>query len=133
MQAAKMTNNAAANNPKDVWKNQDTHARPMSAEEIRTIAKKLRWKSRFRRTVFSAAFILYFVLSIGVRIASNERHVDVVGWIGLVRFVLLITWVLGLRYYVADRPMSLNLNAKQVPGLEFYRRELLMQLGYFQD
>jgi len=29
--------------------------------------------------------------------------------------------------------MSLNLNAKQVPGLEFYRRELLMQLGYFQD
>jgi hypothetical protein len=125
-----MANNET--DPKDVWKSQPTDARMISAAEIRNVARRANRKTRLRRFIGAAAFVLYFSISILVRISSDQRHADLAGWTGLIRFALLIIWVSGLRYYVDPGLVSLNLNAGELAGLDYYRRQLLVQLDYFR-
>ncbi len=127
-----MTSNPLANDPKGLWQNQQTEGQTMSIQDMRNMLSQRHAQTRRRRWLFGATFILYFVVSIAGAV-SNERNVSHTGWFAVVRFALLITWILGFRYYVAERPMSLNLNAGSMGGLEFYRRELSVQLDYFQN
>ena len=88
---------------------------------------------RWKRIVFPSVFVLYLAISILPRMIATRPHAEHVGWIGILWFASLATWILGLRYYVAPRPISLNLNAGQLSGLEFYRSELLAQVEYFDN
>jgi len=126
-----MANSDSSNDPKNIWNGQHTDERPISVEELRSLARRHEGIRRVRRLVFIGAFVLYMAISIGVRMTTNQPHAEHIGWLGVVMFALLMTWVLGFRYYVADRPTGLGLHAA-VPGLEFYRRELVSQLEYFQ-
>ena len=121
------------NNPKHIWTNQQTAESIVSAGEIRNLAKEHYISRRWKRIVFSAAFVLNLAISILPRVISTGPHAEHVGWIGMIWFASLATWILGFRYYVAPRPISLNLNAGQLSGLEFYRRELLAQVDYFEN
>ena len=124
--------NSGSNDPKNIWNSQHTDVQPISVEDLRSRAGRHEWKRRVRRVAFIGAFMLYMAISIGVRMTNNQPHAEHVGWLGVIMFALLLTWVLGFRYYVADRPTSLGINAA-APGLDFYRRELQSQLEYFQD
>jgi hypothetical protein len=133
MEVGQMTNSSLGNDPILIWQHQDIMGETMSAQEIRKTAQAFQSKSKLRRAIFGLAFILYLALSLVVRMSSAERHVLHVGWVGIVRFGLLIVWILGLRYYEADRLTSLNLNAGSTGGFEFYRRGLLVQIDYFRN
>ena len=132
MQVANMTHEPLANDPGTIWRNQRVDRQTMSVQQMQEKVNRLQAKKRRKSFIFYAAFCLYFGISIGALLTSAQANAADVGWVGLVRFGLLIVWVLGLRYYVADRPMSLGLNTGS-SGLDFYRRELLIQYDYFRD
>src|SRR4051812_45556621 len=125
MGEARMTNNSVPNDPKFVWKNQETHQQRMTAEQVADLARKSAAKTRRMRFVFLAAFAFYMAVSLGARILSDETGPIPVlgGGIGLVRFVLLIGWALTFRYYKAHEPISLFLNTGEFSGIDYYRRE----------
>jgi hypothetical protein len=135
MGEARMTNNSVPNDPKFVWKSQETHQPSMTAEQVADLARKSEAKTLRMRFLFLAAFSLYMAVSLGARILSDETGpVPVLaGWIGLVRFALLIAWALTLRYYKKHEPISLFLNTGEFSGIDYYRRELLDQLDYFHS
>src|SRR5262249_20173567 len=121
------------NDPKHIWTNQPTDQRIVSVREIRNLAKARYVGRRWKRIVFSSALILNLAISILPRVIGTRPQPEHAGWIGMIWFASLATWILGFRYYVAPRPVGLDLNTGQLSGLEFYRRELLAQVDYFDS
>jgi hypothetical protein len=124
------------NDPKFIWRNQETHPLTITAREASDLARRREARTRLMRTVFPSAAALYLAVSIGARIMSDQTGpVPVLsGWIGLVRFVLLMIAVLTIRYHQPFEPIiSLNLSTAEFSGVDHYRRELLRQLEYFEN
>jgi hypothetical protein len=130
-----MTNNSDSNDPKFVWRNQETQQPRMTAEQVGQLLRKGQARTRGMRFVFALTLSLFMALSFGARILSDETGPFPVlgGWIGVVRFVLLITSALTLRYYKTHEPIGLSLNKGEFSGIDYYRRALLGQLDYFQS
>ena len=91
----------------------------MTAEQVADLARKSEAKTLRMRFLFLAAFSLYMAVSLGARILSDETGPVPVpaGWIGLVRFALLIAWALTLRYYKKHEPISLFLKTAEFSGM----------------
>ena len=114
MEVDNMTNSPVGNDPRLIWQGQNVSGQTVPAREIRARAQKLAARARRRRFVFGAAFILYFAFSIVVLASSSAGNALHVGWVAVVRFALLIVWVLSWRYYIADRPIRLDLKSSIV-------------------
>ena len=119
--------------PQELWQNQQTEGQSITIQDLKAMLRQRHRRDRLRHWIFGVTFSIYLAVAMAAKIVSPDRTVLHTGWMGVVMFVLLIIWVLCFRYYVADRPMSLNLNRGLANGLEFYRGELHVQLEYFRN
>jgi hypothetical protein len=117
------------------WQSQGREGVAMSLPQLEARLKSHRQANTVRTLTFYAAFAAYVAFAIWARtIPSGELPL----WIEFVRFGLLTGWVsVWASYMLAKKgkeftTLSLNADAA-VPGLEFYRNQLIDRLDYFRD
>src|SRR5262245_36971270 len=118
--------------PAALWRSATESPRP-SLDEIRIRAQQFRTKGRRNAVVFAVAFVLYLIVSLG------EDFVDIEGslwWVGVIRYVLFLTWILYMPFKVGgidESSLAYLRFSGNTPVLDFYRRQLQRQRDFFRD
>jgi hypothetical protein len=112
--------------PQTLWQTQTTEDIAMSLQKVRTAAQRHSERNLRNKWIFNAALAGYILVSFAARGTG-------LGLLLVLRVILGAVWLLYLPRF-REQPVSLSLSLTDVsPGLQFYRKELVMERDYFRS
>src|SRR5688572_11799396 len=113
------------NDPRAIWQNQTTEGVTLSVPEIQHRAKRLERQMNQGIRIMWGAFALHVAVDAFGRAPAIQEFS---AWWGLLDLVTLMMFLLYWPYQYARRsdwPPSVVPSASPLPGLDYYRRQLI--------